>query len=310
VHRTIRQICGEPETLSRNQRLQRVLSHDISSLPCGLLYLLIFQSRKNTPTLARRPCAHCDRGLSLPYVRLQSQLTRTATSSLSATSNFSLGTGIELADRHPAVYRSPQIRWLSTWLAYNKYFWAEANIQPFGPIQLSGPSVGAPIPNFVCDLSNTFPLLLIFCKMSRSPTSSVEPDTVEETTKVPVVVAGALGPAPMPSLTSHPPLRLQRKPVPGTILKELPGTSSPISHPLPPRTPSQADSPAYDAESPPLIQENSTEENLIPCPFCPAVFKKVGHLNRHTLKHAGTRFPCDVAGCDKTFSRLDNMRTQ
>jgi uncharacterized Zn-finger protein len=165
--------------------------------------------------------------------------------------------------------------------------------------------------NFVCDLSNTFSLFLIFCKMSRSPTSSVEPEIVEEMPTVPVVVAGALAPAPMPSLTSHPPLRLQRKPVPGTRLKQLPGTSSPISHPLPPRTPSQEGSPAYDAESPPPTQENSTEEkSLISCPFCPAVFKKVGHLNRHTLKHAGTRFPCDVAGCDKTFSRLDNMRTQ
>ncbi|KAG8758959.1 hypothetical protein FRC14_007009 [Serendipita sp. 396] len=51
------------------------------------------------------------------------------------------------------------------------------------------------------------------------------------------------------------------------------------------------------------------EEASFPCPFCPAVFRKVGHLNRHTLKHTGTRFACEIPGCEKTFSRLDNMRT-
>ncbi|KAG8813928.1 hypothetical protein FRC17_001376 [Serendipita sp. 399] len=165
--------------------------------------------------------------------------------------------------------------------------------------------------------------------------------------------------APMPSLTSHPPLRLQRRPVVGTRLRELQGSSSlvdeqqeslldanhpspspPTSHP--PHSPTGPTNHHHNemgslSHHPSSSQHHYTtssggdsammmtmmmgpssthpgtivgaEEATFPCPFCPAVFRKVGHLNRHTLKHTGTRFACEVAGCEKTFSRLDNMRT-
>lgn len=146
--------------------------------------------------------------------------------------------------------------------------------------------------------------------MSRSSSSSFDEDIIEETGRVLAGGASALGPAPMPSLSSHPPLRLQRKPVPGSTLKRLQGSASPFRTQLPPITPTLEEFPVHRPTSPVLMQENSGEEVLLPCPFCPAMFKKVGHLNRHTLKHAGTRFSCEVSACNKTFSRLDNMRTQ
>jgi len=146
--------------------------------------------------------------------------------------------------------------------------------------------------------------------MSRSPSRSVGSDVLGEMAKGPAITTGSLAPTPMPSLTSHPPLRLQRKPVPGTILKRLPRILSPHPASFHPVTASQTGPPSYNAESPPPARKNPAGVNSNSCPFCPAVFKKVSHLNRHVLKHTGTRFPCEVPGCDKTFSRLDNMRTQ
>jgi hypothetical protein len=109
---------------------------------------------------------------------------------------------------------------------------------------------------------------------------------------------------PMPSLTSHPPLIQQRMPVPGPLLKDFHQNVYPaqlwVVLPSSPRQPSEA-----GAFSPP-----STPPQEYPCPFCDQVYKKVGHLNRHTLTHAGRRFGCEAPGCDKTFTRLDNMRTQ
>lgn len=144
--------------------------------------------------------------------------------------------------------------------------------------------------------------------MSRSSSSSAERDQMDEMEWTPSATASAIPPIPMPSLMSHPPLRLQRKPIPGTILKGLPGPSPPLPTPLPPIS-SPHDPSSLRASPQPFAPEEPPEEAMIPCPFCPAVFKKVGHLNRHTLKHTGTRFACQVPGCDKTFSRLDNMRT-
>lgn len=112
---------------------------------------------------------------------------------------------------------------------------------------------------------------------------------------------------PMPSLTSHPPLRLQRRPVAGTTrLNEIvtPG-ASPSSSPLPPR---RTDSPPSQGDFVPAL--SAEDEPTFACQYCHVVFKKIGHLNRHTLKHVGTRFACEVPDCDKTFSRQDNMRTQ
>ncbi|CAG7849249.1 SubName: Full=Uncharacterized protein {ECO:0000313/EMBL:CCA67970.1} [Serendipita indica DSM 11827] len=108
-------------------------------------------------------------------------------------------------------------------------------------------------------------------------------------------------PIPLPSLTSHPPLRLQRKLVVGTKLRDIEGSTPLILSPISPTTTDEA----MASGSP----EPSADEPTFPCPFCSSVFKKVGHLNRHTLKHTGTRFQCEYPGCDKTFSRLDNMRT-
>jgi hypothetical protein len=109
---------------------------------------------------------------------------------------------------------------------------------------------------------------------------------------------------PMPSLTSHPPLIQQRKPVPGPPLKYFPQngllTQSVVESPSSPSPQLEAGTP-----SPP-----SPPPQEYPCPFCDQVYKKVGHLNRHTLTHAGRRFGCEAPGCDKTFTRLDNMRTQ
>lgn len=113
--------------------------------------------------------------------------------------------------------------------------------------------------------------------------------------------------APMPSLASHPPLRLQRKPVVGTILRGISANPPLLTPPLPGGNSSSSSSlPHLNA----TLSEPLQEEAAFPCPYCPASFKKVGHLNRHTLKHAGTRFKCEIPGCDKTFSRQDNMRTQ
>lgn len=146
--------------------------------------------------------------------------------------------------------------------------------------------------------------------MSRSSTSSVERYRSEEVDYMPAAGAGSSPPVPLPTLMSHPPLRLQRKPIPGTILKKLPGASPPLPTPLPSISPSQEPPPLHEPPQSSNREETAVEEALLPCPFCPAMFKKVGHLNRHTLKHTGTRFHCEVKGCDKTFSRLDNMRTQ
>ncbi|KAG8802029.1 hypothetical protein FRC16_010555 [Serendipita sp. 398] len=164
--------------------------------------------------------------------------------------------------------------------------------------------------------------------------------------------------APMPSLTSHPPLRLQRRPVVGTRLREMQGASPLVEEQQDSLLTANRTSPSPPASHPPSspnhhhhhhhananANENGNayhhhrystssdsattmmmmgpnmasaaagtaglEEASFPCPFCPAVFRKVGHLNRHTLKHTGTRFACEIPGCEKTFSRLDNMRTQ
>jgi hypothetical protein len=111
-------------------------------------------------------------------------------------------------------------------------------------------------------------------------------------------------PPPMPSLTTHPPLRLQRKPVAGTTLPEIRANAD-----TPPEI-MMEDSPSPPAHQPTSSREPTPEEQSFPCPYCPAIFKKVGHLNRHAFKHTGTRFACEIPGCGKTFSRLDNMRTQ
>jgi uncharacterized Zn-finger protein len=112
--------------------------------------------------------------------------------------------------------------------------------------------------------------------------------------------------APMPSLFSHPPLRLQRKPVVGTILKGITGNAALLTPPLPARRSSPTSLPHLNA----TLSEPISKEATFPCPYCTASFKKLGHLNRHTLKHTGTRFHCEISGCDKSFTRQDNMRTQ
>jgi len=33
-----------------------------------------------------------------------------------------------------------------------------------------------------------------------------------------------------------------------------------------------------------------------------------GYLRKHKNTHKGLRLPCDVVGCTKTFSRLDNLK--
>ncbi|PVG04183.1 hypothetical protein CPB86DRAFT_792908 [Serendipita vermifera] len=109
-------------------------------------------------------------------------------------------------------------------------------------------------------------------------------------------------PPPMPSLTTHPPLRLQRKPVAGTTLPEIRANADSPPEMMMEDTPSPPHQPTSSREPTP-------EEQSFPCPYCPAIFKKVGHLNRHAFKHSGTRFACEIPGCGKTFSRLDNMRT-
>lgn len=47
-----------------------------------------------------------------------------------------------------------------------------------------------------------------------------------------------------------------------------------------------------------------------PEPTCTAAFRRSEHLKRHYKSvHIGRRpFPCDWAGCDKTFSRNDNKQ--
>jgi uncharacterized Zn-finger protein len=113
--------------------------------------------------------------------------------------------------------------------------------------------------------------------------------------------------APMPSLFSHPPLRLQRKPVVGTILKGITGKVVSLDPPLPASRSSPPSSlPHLDT----TLSEPISKDATFSCPYCTASFKKVGHLNRHTLKHTGTRFHCEIPGCDKSFTRQDNMRTQ
>jgi hypothetical protein len=108
---------------------------------------------------------------------------------------------------------------------------------------------------------------------------------------------------PMPSLTSHPPHIHQQSA--GPVISRQGGspTPPPIIVPIPSGTSSSSQSP--ETPSPPAYGQQEYS-----CPNCNQVYKKIGHLNRHALTHAGKRFPCEVEGCDKTFSRMDNMRTQ
>jgi uncharacterized Zn-finger protein len=144
--------------------------------------------------------------------------------------------------------------------------------------------------------------------MSQNSSPYVSDAELKSSTRQsPSVTAGGVPSAPMPSLFSHPPLRLQRKPVVGTILKDITG-KVPLLTPPPPASSSSPSSSLPHLND--TLSEPIYEEATFPCPYCAASFKKVGHLNRHKLKHTGTRFHCKIPGCDKTFSRQDNMRTQ
>lgn len=126
------------------------------------------------------------------------------------------------------------------------------------------------------------------------------------------VPAGAV--APMPSLMSHPPLQ-QIKPQTHLVHHGSPGMPrrSSTQGQLPASlrySTSRTPSPSSSRGSSPGPSSHSSPQQDFPCQFCQQVYKKVGHLNRHVLTHSGVRFRCEVETCDKTFSRLDNMRTQ
>jgi len=115
--------------------------------------------------------------------------------------------------------------------------------------------------------------------------------------------------APMPSLTSHPPVQRtkQQTNLVHHASHGIPRQSPPL---LPTWHQSRTPSPSSSPGSSPGPSRLQQLQDYYPCPYCPQVYKKVGHLNRHVLIHTGKRFRCEVENCDKTFSRLDNMRTQ
>jgi hypothetical protein len=149
---------------------------------------------------------------------------------------------------------------------------------------------------------------------SSSSFSSTSPRRTPEISRsgISCVAGGAV--APMPSLMSHPP-RQQIKPQTHLIHHGSPGMPRRLSTPgqLPlslPYSTSRTPSPSSSRGSSPGPTSYSSPQQDFPCQYCQQVYKKVGHLNRHILTHSGIRFRCEVESCDKTFTRLDNMRTQ
>lgn len=150
--------------------------------------------------------------------------------------------------------------------------------------------------------------------------------------------------APMPSLVSHPPgLQPQDErrhtlppiksisrassltPSPPLVHRRLSFSSSsssapysrpttPLFQPYPSTSPvphqlQHQHYPTQHYQKQPQQQPQQHQLAQFKCPHCPQVYRKIGHLNRHALTHQGTRFSCQIVGCRKTFSRLDNMRT-
>lgn len=179
-----------------------------------------------------------------------------------------------------------------------------------------------------------------------SPTTSSSSSTrqTKDMPRSPVYTLGGGAIAPMPSLMSHPPQQQRVPPAATPVAHAMPyevqrrlsqhqqpppppwltsnahntnahpiissRTPSPNSSPGSSPTPSHSSPLPYGASSAggSTTGPNGLQQDF-PCPFCHQVYKKVGHLNRHVLTHSGTRFACEFKGCDKTFSRLDNMRT-
>ncbi|TPX08818.1 uncharacterized protein E0L32_009758 [Thyridium curvatum] len=81
-------------------------------------------------------------------------------------------------------------------------------------------------------------------------------------------------------------------------------------------SPLQSDAISMDttlAESTAAEDDDNNEGGELRCDLCdwkPRGVKEnlKGYLRKHKNNHRGLRYPCEIAGCKKTFSRLDNLK--